>query len=135
MSTLTWSGAQGIVEGVMLVFRSRNMPIILEGFAEDAEVVFGPTESFRGRDRIEEFLTARFARQVNHRLEKELRMVDGNRMAVAWWDWWDDPRTLLPMHSKGIETWTVEDGLLSRWDAAVDPAVEGRDPTEALGLR
>lgn len=131
---LTWSSAEGIVSSVLRAFRSRDITLILDGFTSDAEVIFGPMDPLRGRLEIEGFLTARFARQLNYRLEKELRMVDGNRMAVAWQGWWDDAVTQRPMRGKGVEVWDIRDGLLSRWEAAFNPVAVGDDPAAALGI-
>jgi len=87
---LTNEIALRIVDGVLLAFRSQNMDLILEGFTTDAEVRFGPL-SLHGRGEIEPLLRARFKRQLNYGSDKELRMVDGNKMAVAWTGWWDEP--------------------------------------------
>jgi len=131
---LTWSDAEEIVKGVLHAFRSGDVPLILDGFTSDAEVIFGPMEPFRGRQAIEKFLTARFARQLSYRLEKELRMVDGQRMAVAWQGWWDDAVTQRPMRGKGVEVWDIRDGRISRWEAAFNPVAVGDDPAAALGI-
>jgi uncharacterized protein len=131
---LMWDSAEEIVKSVLHAFRLRDVPLILDGFTSDAEVIFGAMDPLRGHAEIERFLTARFARQLNYRLEKELRMVDGNRMAVAWWGWWDDAVTQRPMRGKGVEVWDIRNGLLSRWEAAFNPVAVDDDPAAALGI-
>ena len=131
---LTRVCAEAIIEGVLVAFRSRNIDMILEGFTDDAEVLFGPMDVLRGRDEIEKFLRARFERQLNYRLEKDLRMVDGDRMAVAWRGWWDDAVTGAAMRGKGVEVWTIRDGRLARWEAAFNSVQDGHDPAKALGI-
>lgn len=61
-------------------------------------------------------------------------MVDGQRMAVAWQGWWDDPVTQRPMRGKGVEIWDIRDDLISRWEAASNPVAVGDDPVAALGI-
>jgi nuclear transport factor 2 (NTF2) superfamily protein len=131
---LTRECADGIVHGVLLAFRSRNIDLILEGFTDDAEVLFGPMDVLRGRGEIERFLKARFDRQLNYRLEKDLRMVDGAKMAVAWRGWWDDAITGVAMRGKGVEIWTIRGGRIARWEAAFTTVQEGQDPAQALGI-
>ncbi len=131
---LTRDTAQGIVDGVLLAFRSQNLAMILEGFTEDAEVLFGPMPAMRGRAQIEDFLRARFKRQQNYRLDKELRMVDGNKLAVAWQGWWDDAVTGEAMRGKGIEVWTIRDGRIAHWEAAFNPTRANQDPAHAIGI-
>lgn len=126
--------AQGIVDGVLLAFRSQNLGLILEGFTEDAEVLFGPMPPIRGRTEIEAFLRARFKRQLNYRLEKELRMVDGDKMAVVWNGWWDDAVTGEAMRGRGVEIWTIRGGRIARWEAAFTPTPESQDSALALGI-
>ncbi|MEU7816706.1 nuclear transport factor 2 family protein [Pseudonocardia sp. NPDC049154] len=116
--------ASGIVDGVVLTFASGRIDLILQGFTEDAEIRFGSTTVLRGRNQIKEFLEDRFAERADQRLDKRLRAVDGDALAVDWRDRWTDTTTDKPMHSEGTEFWTLRDGLLSTWEIASTSTAE-----------
>lgn len=116
--------ASRIVDGVLLTFASGRVDLILQGFTEGAELRFGPTAVLRGRTRISRFLEDRFAKRVDQRLEKRLRALDGDALAVDWCDRWTDRTTGRLMRSEGVEFWTLRDGLLDTWEVASTSTVE-----------
>ncbi|GHB65959.1 hypothetical protein GCM10010377_65960 [Streptomyces viridiviolaceus] len=73
-----------------------------------------------GRDRIVEFLTAKWAREREYALRKDLWAFDGNRIAVRFQyecrdldgQWW---------RSYGNEMWEFDEhGLMTRREASID---------------
>ncbi|GAA4555427.1 nuclear transport factor 2 family protein [Pseudonocardia xishanensis] len=113
---LTPELASRIIDGVVLTFASGRVDLILQGFTEDAEVRFDPATVLCGRNRIKEFLEDRLTERTDQHLEKHLRAVDGDGLAVDWRDRWTDATTGRTMHSQGTEFWTLRDGLLSAWE-------------------
>ena len=99
----------------------------------------------QGRAQIVEFLTRKWARELEYRLIKELWAFDGNRIAVRFaYEWRDDSGQWY--RSYGNENWEFdENGLMSRRHASInDLAItederhfrwpQGRRPEEHPGL-
>lgn len=99
----------------------------------------------RGRAAIESFLTAKWLREHEYRLIKELWAHDGNRIAVRFaYEWHDDSGQW--WRSYGNENWEFDtDGLMARRIASInDLAIEaserlfnwplGRRPDDHPGL-
>jgi nuclear transport factor 2 (NTF2) superfamily protein len=70
-------------------------------------------EFANGRREIIDFLTRKWARELDYRLVKELWAFDGNRIAVRFaYEWRDDSRNWF--RSYGNENWEFdENGLMS----------------------
>lgn len=108
------------------------------------------SEFLRGRDAIAAFLTAKWAREQDYRLVKELWAHDGNRIAVRFaYEWHDDAGGW--HRSYGNENWEfAPDGLMARRIASINdlaisaderlfhwplgPRPEGHPGLEELGL-
>ena len=80
-----------------------------------------------GRAEIQEFLTRKWARELDYRLIKELWAWSSNRIAVRFaYEWHDDRGHWF--RSYGNENWEFDaDGLMRRRIASIDdlPIVEG----------
>ena len=98
-----------------------------------------------GRQEIIEFLTRKWARELDYRLIKELWAHDGNRIAVRFaYEWYDDSGHWF--RSYGNENWEFDEhGLMRRRYASINdlPIKEserkyywplGRRPDEHPGL-
>lgn len=73
-----------------------------------------------GREEIIEFLTRKWAKELDYRLIKELWAFDGNRIAVRFaYEWRDDSGNWF--RSYGNENWEFdENGLMSRRYASIN---------------
>jgi nuclear transport factor 2 (NTF2) superfamily protein len=73
-----------------------------------------------GREEIVQFLTRKWARELDYRLIKELWSFDGDRIAVRFaYEWHDDSRNWF--RSFGNENWEFnEDGLMKRRFASIN---------------
>ena len=102
-------------------------------------------EFLEGRAAIEAFLTAKWEREHEYRLIKELWAFAGNRIAVRFaYEWRDDGGAWF--RSYGNENWEFDaDGLMQRRIASINdlPIAEaerkfrwplGRRPVDHLGL-
>ena len=78
------------------------------------------TEFLRGRAAIVEFLTRKWAKELDYRLRKELWGFRNNRMAVHFeYEWHDDSGDWF--RSYGNELWQfAESGLMARRDASIN---------------
>jgi len=98
-----------------------------------------------GREEIIQFLTRKWARELDYRLIKELWVFEGNRIAVRFaYEWHDDSGHWF--RSYGNENWQfAENGLMQRRFASINdlPIKEserkyhwqlGRRPDEHPGL-
>ena len=99
----------------------------------------------RGREEIERFLTAKWTRELDYRLIKELWTFADNRIAVRFaYEWRDDSSNWY--RSYGNENWEfAEDGLMQRRIASINDLpideterlfrwVSGRRPDDHPGL-
>ncbi len=86
-------------------------------------------EFFEGRAAIEAFLTAKWRREIDYRLIKELWTFGGNRIAVRFAYEWRDAEGRW-FRSYGNENWEfAENGLMARRIASINDlpiAEEGR---------
>jgi nuclear transport factor 2 (NTF2) superfamily protein len=78
------------------------------------------TEFPKGRDEVRQFLTRKWARELDYRLIKELWGFRNNRMAVRFaYEWRDDSGSWF--RSYGNELWEFEDnGLMRRRIASIN---------------
>ncbi|MGV9478740.1 nuclear transport factor 2 family protein [Gordonia aichiensis] len=89
--------------------------------AYTADSVWRNRDSFiTGHDQIVEFLTAKWERELDYRLRKNLWGFRGNRIAVRFqYEWHDDSRQW--WRSYGNELWEFADsGLMSRREASIN---------------
>ncbi len=99
----------------------------------------------QGREEIIQFLTRKWARELDYRLIKELWAFDGNRIAVRFaYEWHDDAGNWF--RSYGNENWEFDDnGLMRKRFASINdlPIIEsdrkfhwpqGRRPDDHPGL-
>ena len=71
------------------------------------------SEFVNGRQEIVEFLTRKWAKELDYRLIKELWACDGNRIAVRFaYEWHDDAGNWF--RSYGNENWEFDDSGLMR---------------------
>jgi nuclear transport factor 2 (NTF2) superfamily protein len=78
------------------------------------------SEFFQGRDAIVEFLTRKWAKELDYRLIKELWAFDTDRIAVRFaYEWHDDTGDWF--RSYGNENWLFdENGLMARRHASIN---------------
>ena len=78
------------------------------------------SEFINGREEIIQFLTRKWARELDYRLIKELWAFDGNRIAVRFaYEWHDDSGNWY--RSYGNENWQFnEDGLMEMRYASIN---------------
>ena len=77
-------------------------------------------EFFQGRDKIKEFLTRKWHKELDYRLIKELWAFNDNKIAVRFqYEWHDDSEQWYRAH--GNELWEFdENGLMSRREASIN---------------
>jgi len=89
-------------------------------------------EIFSGRDKIIEFLTRKWQKELDYRLEKELWCFDDNRIAVTFkYEWHDDSGQWY--RSYGNELWQfAENGLMQQRIASINDMVINGDSREII---
>lgn len=77
-------------------------------------------EFFTGREAIQQFLTRKWARELDYRLKKELWCFTGNRISVRFeYEWHDESGQWFRTH--GNEHWEFnDDGLMRRRDMSAN---------------
>ncbi|MFM9424591.1 nuclear transport factor 2 (NTF2) superfamily protein [Variovorax sp. GrIS 2.14] len=81
-----------------------------------------------GREKVVEFLTSKWARELDYRLKKELWAFTDNRIAVRFeYEWHDDSGAWFRSH--GNENWEfAENGLMHRRFASInDQPIKAED--------
>ena len=125
-------------------WNSRNPEKVALGYAVDS-VWRNRSEFMTGREAIMQFLTRKWARELDYRLIKEIWAFRENRIAVRFaYEWHDDSGNWF--RSYGNENWEFNpDGLMARRLASINdlPIKEsdrkyhwplGRRPDEHPGL-
>jgi nuclear transport factor 2 (NTF2) superfamily protein len=82
-----------LVKHVEDIFARGDVEAILNGYTDDIVIQFADIPEIRGKVAAEKFLRARFARQRNYRLRKDLRMLEGNMMGNYWDGEWEDTQS------------------------------------------
>ncbi len=100
-------------------WNSRDPERVSKVYTEDSQWR-NRAEFPRGRKEIVEFLTRKWAKELNYRLIKELWAFDGNRIAVRFaYEWRDDSGHWF--RSYGNENWEFDaDGLMQRRFASIN---------------
>jgi nuclear transport factor 2 (NTF2) superfamily protein len=122
-----WSRQQAdaLLRAVEDMFHRRDIDALVHGFTEDCVFRFAEQPEQRGRGALRSFFAARFSRQKNYRLRKTLLALDGNILANLWEGTWEDATTGKAMAGRGVEAWTMRDGMIAVWDAAFNVWEEG----------
>ena len=106
-----------LVKKVEDIFGRGDVEAILDGYTDDVVIRFADVPEIRGKAAAEKFLRARFARQRNYRLKKDLRMLEGDMLGNYWDGEWEDAVTGKTMCGRGTEFWTIRDGKVALWEA------------------
>ena len=102
-----------------LAWNSKNPTKVAGAYTPDSQWR-NRAEMFSGRDKIIEFLTRKWSRELDYRLKKELWSFAGNRIAVTFrYEWHDDSGQWY--RSYGNEMWEFADnGLMRRRIASIN---------------
>ncbi|MBW7974819.1 nuclear transport factor 2 family protein [Bradyrhizobium sp. BR 10289] len=126
---LTFDDAKAVLERAERLLNTGDITLVMETFASDVVVHFADFPVTRGKPPLEAFLRARFARQKNYRLQKQLRAVSGNVIVCYWDAEWEDGCDGLPMEGRGIEILTMRDDAIAKWEATFNVWRKGDAPT------
>ena len=114
---LTFADAEAVLARAQALLNAGDVAGVMATFSEDVVVNFADFPEMRGRPALEAFLRARFKRQQNYRLQKQLRAVSRNIIACYWDSEWDDGNGGRQMVGRGIELLTMRGDLVARWEA------------------
>jgi nuclear transport factor 2 (NTF2) superfamily protein len=126
---LTFGDAEALLERAQRLMSAGDIPEIMKTFASDVVVRFADRPEIRGKPALEDFLLARFARQKNHRLQKQLRAVSGKVIACYWEGEWEDGHDGRKMQGRGIELLTMRGEEIASWDATFNVWQKGSAPS------
>lgn len=100
-------------------WNTRDPDIVALAYTEDS-VWRNRAEIFSGRDKIREFLTRKWKKELEYRLKKVLWSFTDNRIAVKFrYEWHDDSGYWY--RSYGNELWEFADnGLMRRREASIN---------------
>lgn len=100
-------------------WNSRNPQTVAKAYSIDCEWR-NRSEIFSGREKITNFLTRKWQKELNYKLKKELWCFDDNRIAVTFeYEWHDDSGQWF--RSYGNELWEFNtDGLMTKRIASIN---------------
>lgn len=121
--------AEAVLGRAQRLMSAGDIAEVMKTFAPDVVVRFADFPETHGRPPLETFLRARFARQKNYRLQKQLRAVSGNVIACSWDAEWEDGQNGRHMQGRGIELLTMRAGEIARWEATFNVWQKGSAPS------
>lgn len=126
---LTFDDAKAVLERAQRLLNAGDVSEVMRTFTSDVVVRFADFPETCGRPPLEAFLQARFARQKNYRLQKQLRAVSNN-VIVCYWDAdWEDGHDGRQMEGRGIELLTMRGDEISKWEATFNVWRKGDAPS------
>jgi nuclear transport factor 2 (NTF2) superfamily protein len=126
---LAFGEAQAVLERAQKLMSAGDISEIMKTFASDVVVRFADLPETSGKPALENFRLARFARQKNYRLQKQLRAVSGKVIACYWEGEWEDGRDGRKMQGRGIELLTMRGNEIARWEATFNVWQKGSAPS------
>ncbi|KAK7536324.1 uncharacterized protein J3D65DRAFT_628211 [Phyllosticta citribraziliensis] len=111
----TQETAQAKVKKAQDLWNTRDPSAVVQAYTPDS--VWRNRSSFvRGHDAIHAFLSAKWAREHNYRLRKELFAFTGNKIAVQfWYEYQDKDDGMKWKRCYGLEDWTfAADGRMEK---------------------
>lgn len=107
-------------------FGAQDIPTIMAGYTDDVVVHYADFPEIRGKEDLETFLRARFARMTNYKLSKTIDAVYENTIVNSWEGQWIDSKTAKKMSGRGIEVWRVTaDDKCNYWSATFNVWEDG----------
>jgi len=106
-----------VLQRAQRLLNTGDIAAVMKTFTADVVVRFADFPETQGRGPLEKFLIARFARQKNYRLQKQLRAVSGNVIVCYWDAEWDDGQDGSQMEGRGIELLTMRGDEIAKWEA------------------
>lgn len=126
---LTVGDAEAVLQRAQRLLNAGDLSQVMKTFALDIVVRFADFPETHGRPPLEAFLRARFARQRNYRLQKQLRAVSGNVIVCYWDAEWEDGLDGRPMEGRGIELLTIRSDEIAKWEATFNVWGKGDAPS------
>ncbi len=111
--------ARAKVKAAENAWNSRDPDVVAKAYTEDSEWR-NRDEFFTGREAIKEFLTRKWAKELDYKLMKELWAYSGNHISVRFeYEWHDASGQWYRTH--GNDHWEFEDnGLMRRRDMSAN---------------
>jgi len=107
------------VKAAEIAWNTRNPEVVALAYTKDSEWR-NRTEFFQGREAIKEFLTRKWAQELDYHLMKELWSYTDNHIAVRFeYEWRNEAGEWFRTH--GNELWEFdENGLMRRRDMSAN---------------
>lgn len=119
MPPFTHETALAKVKAAEIAWNTRNPEVVALAYTKDSEWR-NRTEFFQGREAIKEFLTRKWAQELDYHLMKELWSYTDNHIAVRFeYEWRNEAGEWFRTH--GNELWEFdENGLMRRRDMSAN---------------
>lgn len=108
------------VKAAQDAWNTRDPKIVVRAYSANSQWR-NRAEFFSGHDAIVEFLTRKWQKELDYKLEKELWAFSANRISVRFEYEWRDAQTNQWMRTHGNEHWEFdEDGLMNLRDMSAN---------------
>jgi nuclear transport factor 2 (NTF2) superfamily protein len=129
ITELTLADGQAVLARSQRLLNAADVAQVMNNFTSDVVVRFADFSETHGKPPLEAFLRARFARQKNYRLQKQLRAVSGNVIVCYWDAEWEDGQDGRQMEGRGIELLTMRRDKIAKWEATFNVWRKGDGPS------
>jgi len=113
----TFHDAEAVLARAQRLLNAGDISEVMKTFTPDVVVRFADFPEMHGKAPLETFLIARFARQKNYRLQKQLRAISGSVIVCSWDAEWEDGHNGHQMQGRGIELLTMRGDEIAIWEA------------------
>lgn len=130
---ITFDEALAYIAEATSNYHKRDVDAIVSAYADDIVIRYASFPEIRGIPAAREWLTKRFDRQKNYRLDKRAVNVMNNIIGASWEGWWDDAATGKAMQCQACEFVTINPaGKISNWYVAMSVWEAGGEGTTPL---
>jgi len=130
-TTLNAEQARDVLTAAEQCWHDRDLEALVAVVDPNVRIRFNGQPEIRGRDEARAWFAARLATQLDYRLKKTLRALDGPLIVSSWVGRWRVGATGEFYRGYGIELLTIQDGLVQEWDAVMHSRPENETTEEA----
>ena len=116
-----WSRHQAttLLRAVTEMFQNGDLPALADVFTEDCAIRYGAAPEQEGRIALRRLLTGVLLRRRNLSVQKTCVSIDRNKLTIRSEERWIERDVGTPMIGFGVEIWTMREGKIAIWEAAL----------------
>ncbi|MGV9349430.1 nuclear transport factor 2 family protein [Streptomyces spiralis] len=111
--------AREVLRAAERAWHERDLEALIAALHPEVRIRFNNLPEVCGIDAAREWLQRRFDTQLDYRLEKTLRGVDGSMIVSSWTGRWRDAPTGEVRLCRGIELLTLDGDVIRDWEGVM----------------